>query len=298
MALSSFTLTQGVADQPVEMPAVGFGVYKIDQPGQCETAVREALEVGYRLIDTAQMYQNEREVGQALKHAFDSGEVSREDVFVTTKLWIKDQGYEAAKAAVDRSRSALGLDTIDMFLIHQPYGDIYGTWRAFEELLSDGVLRAVGVSNFTPDRVVDLCLNTSVVPAVNQIELHPFLQQKQAREIAEEFGVRLQAWAPFARGKNGLFSNEVLGAIAEKHGVGIGQVVIRWLLDSGISAIPKSVHRHRMESNFDVFGFQLDADDQAAIAGLDLETSFFKDPRDPQAVKDLCARDAQLARAC
>ncbi|WP_242122153.1 aldo/keto reductase [Sphingomonas lacusdianchii] len=270
----------------VEMPILGFGVFQVPDPAECERSVRDAIDVGYRLLDTAASYGNEEAVGAAIKnHGID-----RSELFVTTKLWVQDASYEGAKAAFERSINKLGLDYLDLYLIHQPYGDVYGAWRAMEELHKAGRIRAIGISNFYPDRLVDFVLHNEVKPAVNQIEIHPFHQQTDAVKILEEYGVQPEAWGPFAEGKNGLFTNEVLQPIADKHGKSIAQVVLRWLTDRGIVAIPKSVRKERMAQNFDIFDFDLDAGDLDAIAKLDQNASSFFDHRDPAMVKWLGER--------
>ena len=270
----------------VAMPSLGFGVFQVPDPTECERSVRDAIDVGYRLLDTATSYGNEEAVGAAIRnHGIDRGEL-----FVTTKLWIEDASYEGAKAAFERSMNKLGLDYLDLWLIHQPYGDVYGAWRAMEELHKAGRIRAIGVSNFYPDRLVDFVLHNEVTPAVNQIEIHPFHSQDDAQKVLEEYKVQPEAWGPFAEGKNGLFSNEVLAGIGKKHGKSIAQVVLRWLNQRGIVAIPKSVRKERMAENIAIFDFELDHDDVAAIAGLDQKASSFFDHRDPAMVKWLGTR--------
>lgn len=265
----------------VLMPSLGFGVFQVPDPAECERSVRDAIDVGYRLLDTAASYGNEQAVGAAIKaHRIDRGEL-----FVTTKLWVEDASYEGAKAAFERSINKLQLDYLDLWLIHQPYGDVYGAWRAMEELHRTGRIRAIGVSNFYPDRLVDFVLHNEIAPAVNQIEIHPFHQQDDAQKILEEYKVQPEAWGPFAEGRNGLFSNEVLQSIAGKHGKSIAQVVLRWLNQRGIVAIPKSVRKERMAENIAIFDFQLDDDDIARIATLDQKASSFFDHRDPAMVK-------------
>ena len=279
--IPAVTLNNGVT-----MPSLGFGVFQVPDPAECERSVRDAIDIGYRLLDTAASYGNEEAVGAAIRnHGIDRGEL-----FVTTKLWIEDASYEGAKAAFERSMNKLGLDYLDLWLIHQPYGDVYGAWRAMEELHKAGRIRAIGVSNFYPDRLVDFALHNEVTPAVNQIETHPFHQQHEAEAILTEYKVQQEAWGPFAEGKNGLFSNDVLQSIADKHGKSIAQVVLRWLKQRGIVAIPKSVRKERMAENFAIFDFELDADDVAAIAGLDQKASSFFDHRDPAMVKWLGTR--------
>lgn len=270
----------------VQMPMLGFGVFQVPDPAECERSVRDAIDVGYRLLDTAASYGNEEAVGAAIRtHGIDRGAL-----FVTTKLWVEDASYEGAKAAFERSINKLQLDYLDLWLIHQPYGDVYGAWRAMEELHRAGRIRAIGVSNFYPDRLVDFVLHNAVSPAVNQIEIHPFHPQGDAQKILEEYKVQPEAWGPFAEGRNGLFSNEVLQSIASKHGKSIAQVVLRWLNQRGIVALPKSVRKERMAENFAIFDFQLDDDDIAVLATLDQKASSFFDHRDPEMVKWLGTR--------
>lgn len=261
----------------VEMPVLGFGVYQIEDRSLCEQCVYEAVSAGYRSVDTASAYMNEQAVGRAIAR---SG-VPREELFITTKLWVQDAGYENARRAFDRSLKRLGFDYLDLYLIHQPYGDVYGSWRAMEELYREGRVRAIGVSNFHPDRLADLILHNEVVPAVNQVETHPFCQQRESAAWMKERGVQIESWAPFAEGRNGLFQNEVLLAVAHKHGKSVAQVVLRWLIQRGVIVIPKSVRRERIAENLDVFDFALDGEDMAAIAALDQGKSSFLDHRDP-----------------
>lgn len=265
----------------VEMPMLGFGVFQVPDPDECERSVVHALRTGYRLIDTAASYGNEEAVGRAIQR---SG-VPRGDIFVTTKLWLLDAGYDQAKRAYDRSLDRLQLDYVDLFLIHQPIGDVYGAWRAMEELHREGRIRAIGVSNFHPDRVMDFMMRHEVAPAVDQIETHPFHQQIEAHAFLEENHVQHESWAPFAEGRNNLFQNEILRSIAEKHGRSIAQVVLRWLTQRNIVAIPKSVRQERIEENFTVFDFELAPEDMDAILQLDTRTSGFFDHRDPAMVK-------------
>ena len=270
----------------VEMPILGFGVFQVPDPAECERSVQDAIDVGYRLLDTAASYGNEEAVGAAIKN---SG-IDRGEIFVTTKLWVQDASYDGVKQAFERSLNKLQLDTLDLYLIHQPYGDVYGAWRAMEELHRAGKIRAIGISNFYPDRVVDFVLHNEVTPAVNQIEIHPFHQQVDAQALLQKHNIQTEAWGPFAEGKNGLFHNEVLGSIAAKHGKSIAQVVIRWLNQRGIVTIPKSVRKERMAENFDVFDFELDQADNDAIATLDRAASSFFDHRDPVMVERLSTR--------
>jgi diketogulonate reductase-like aldo/keto reductase len=273
---SVVTLNNGI-----EMPILGFGVFQVPDLAECERAVRDAIDVGYRLLDTATSYGNEEAVGAGIAN---SG-IDRAELFITTKLWVEDASYEGAKAAFERSLNKLQLDYLDLYLIHQPYGDVYGAWRAMEELHRAGKIRAIGVSNFYPDWLVDFVLHNDIAPAVNQIEMHPFHQQADALVLLDEHKVQTEAWGPFAEGKNGLFQNELLASIGRKHGKSVAQVVLRWLIQRSVVAIPKSVRSERMAENFAVFDFELDADDLAAIAGLDQKTSSFFDHRDPAIVK-------------
>lgn len=277
-AVPSVTLNNGVA-----MPLLGFGVFRIPDAEACERSVSEALRVGYRLIDTAAAYGNEEAVGNAIKR---SG-APREELFVTTKLWIQDAGYERAKPAFERSLQRLGLEYLDLYLIHQPFGDVYGAWRAMEELYREGRVRAIGVSNFQPDRIMDLIVHNQVVPAVNQIECHPFNQQIETQQFLQDNKVRIESWGPFAEGRNNIFGNEVLRSIAGKYQKTVAQVIVRWLTQRGVVAIPKSVRPERIAENFTIFDFDLNPEDMAAIATLDTKTSSFFDHRDPNVVKML-----------
>ncbi|REH00966.1 aldo/keto reductase [Flavobacterium aquicola] len=270
----------------VEMPILGFGVFQMQDMAECEQAVIDAIETGYRLIDTAASYMNEQAVGNAIKK---SG-VAREELFITTKLWVSDAGYENTKAAFQKSLDSLQLDYLDLYLIHQPYGDIYGSWRAMQELYQEGKVRAIGVSNFHPDRVMDLITNTGFIPAVNQIETHPFHQQKETQKFLEDNNIQIESWGPFAEGKNDIFKNEVLTKIAAKHNKSTAQVMLRWLTQRGVVAIPKSVRKERMAENFNIFDFELPADDMNSIQTLDTNESLFFDHRDPNMVKWLSER--------
>ena len=265
----------------VEMPVLGFGVYQISDPEVCERAVGDALKIGYRSIDTAAAYGNEEAVGRAVRR---SG-VPREELFITTKLWISDAGYEPARKAFEESMSKLGLDYLDLYLIHQPYGDVYGSWRAMEELYREGAVRAIGVSNFQPDRLVDLILHNEVVPAVNQVETHPFCQQTEAAAVMASEGVQIESWAPFAEGRNNLFGNGTLVSLAAKYRKSVAQVVLRWLIQRGVVVIPKSVRPERMAENIAVFDFHLAPEDMDLIATLDTRRSCFLSHRDPETVK-------------
>jgi 2,5-diketo-D-gluconate reductase A len=273
-----------------KMPVLGFGVYQMRDLEECERSVVNAIEVGYRLIDTAASYMNEEAVGKGIKN---SG-VSRKDLFITTKLWVQDASYEGAKRAVEHSLKRLQLDYLDLYLIHQPYGDVYGAWRAMEELYEQGVLKAIGVSNFYTDRVADFALHTKVVPAVNQIEVNPFHQQIDAQKLNEEYKVQVEAWAPFAEGRNGIFENEVLKSIGTKYGKSVAQVILRWLTQRGIVALAKSVKKDRMVENISVLDFELSSEDMNAIQALDTKTSSFFDHRDPEWVKQLSTRRLEI----
>lgn len=274
----------------VEMPILGFGVFQVPDPKECEQAVLDAIEVGYRLIDTAASYLNEEAVGRAIK----SSGIAREELFITTKLWVQDAGYEKTKHAIERSLRKLQLEYIDLYLIHQPYNDVHGAWRAMEELNLEGRLRAIGLSNFQPDRVMDIISFNQIIPAVNQIETHPFHQQIETHEFLHELGIQHESWGPFAEGRNDLFKNEVLASIATKYNKSIAQVVLRWLIQRGIVAIPKSVRRSRIKENFEVFDFNLSEEDLQLISTLDQKTSAFFDHRDPAIIKWLASRKLEL----
>ena len=250
----------------VKMPMEGFGVFQVPEAAVCEQAVSDALAVGYRLIDTAAAYFNEEAVGAAIQK---SG-IAREELFLTTKLWIQDAGYESAKRAFQVSLDKLGTDYIDLYLIHQPMNDYYGAWRAMEEMYGEGRIRAIGVCNFYPDRLTDLCLNAKVIPAVNQVELHPFFAQTGALENMKAFGVQPEAWGPMAEGKHGIFTHPVLMEIGAKYGKSAAQTALRWNVQRGVVIIPKSTHRERMEENFNIWDFSLSDEDMAAITALDL----------------------------
>ena len=277
-AVPTVTLNNGVA-----MPLLGFGVFQMHDAEECKRSVSEALRTGYRLIDTAAAYGNEEAVGNAIKR----GGVAREELFVTTKLWIQDAGYERAKPAFERSLQRLQLEYLDLYLIHQPFGDVYGAWRAMEELYREGRIRAIGVSNFQPDRLMDLIVHNDVVPAVNQIETHPFNQQIETQQFLQENNVQIESWGPFAEGKHNIFQNEVLRSIASKYQKTVAQVILRWLTQRGVVAIPKSVRKERIVENFTIFDFDLSPEDMAAIRTLDTKTSSFFDHRDPAIVKAL-----------
>lgn len=270
----------------LQMPLLGFGVFQVTDLAECERSVSDAIATGYRLIDTAASYKNEEAVGRAIKK---SG-VSRNELFITTKLWIQSIGYEGTKRAFENSLKKLQLDYLDLYLIHQPFGDVYGEWRAMEELYKEGRVRAIGVSNFHPDRLIDLIIHNEIAPAVNQIETHPFHQQIETQKFLQENNVQIESWGPFAEGKNNLFKNELLLSIGKKYNKSIAQVVLRWLTQRGVVAIPKSVRKERMEENFNSLDFQLSQDDMDTIKTLDLSTSSFFDHRDPSMVKWLGER--------
>lgn len=275
----------------VRMPQLGFGVFQITDAAQCEQAVLDALEVGYRSIDTAASYGNEEAVGRAIKKCG----VPRDELFVTTKLWFADASYEGAKRAFDASMRKLGLDYLDLYLIHQPLGDVYGAWRAMEELYEQGVIRAIGLANFYPDRLLDLMAFNNVKPAVNQVEANVFFQQWEAQDVMKKNDVAMEGWAPFAEGKNDLFHNEILASIAKVHDKTVAQVVLRWLLQRGIICIPKSVKKERLQENFNVFDFTLTEEEMELIKTLDTNKSCFFDHRDAKTVEYLLSltRDTQ-----
>ncbi|USL39553.1 aldo/keto reductase [Priestia megaterium] len=270
-----------ILNNGVEMPILGFGVYQIEDADQCEQAVYDALMAGYRLIDTAAAYMNEEAVGKAIKR---SG-IPREEIFITTKLWIQDAGYENAKKAFTKSLERLQVDYLDLYLIHQPFGDVYGSWRAMEELYHEGKIRAIGVSNFHMDRLVDLIDHNEVTPAVNQIETHPFCQQIESANFMKENNVQIESWGPFAEGKNNIFQNELLASIAKKYNKSVAQVILRWLTQRGVVVIPKSVHKERIIENFNIFDFELNQEDIDMIATLDTKESVFFSHRDAEFVK-------------
>ncbi len=268
------------------MPVLGFGVFQVTDLAECKRSVIDAIEVGYRLIDTAQSYMNEQAVGQAIK----ASGIAREELFITTKLWIYCKGYEGGKKAFENSLKKLQLDYLDLYLVHQPFGDVYGEWRALEELYKEGKIRAIGVSNFQPDRLMDLIIHNEITPAINQVETHPFHQQIEAQKFMQQNNVQIESWGPFAEGKNNIFHNELLASIAGKYNKSIAQVILRWLTQKGVIAIPKSVRKERMEENLNIFDFQLSDEDMEAIKTLDRNASSFFDHRDPAMVKWLGER--------
>ena len=264
----------------VEMPMIGYGVYQVE-PGECERCVSDALKVGYRMIDTAQAYHNEEGVGAAVAK---SG-IPREELFIVSKVWISNYGYEKAKASIDESLRKLGTGYIDLMLLHQPFCDRYGAYRALEEAYKEGKVRAIGVSNFYPDHFIDLASNVEIPPMVNQVETHVFDQQVQSQKYMEEYGCHIMAWAPLAEGRNNFFTNPVLESIGKKYGKSVAQVALRWLTQRGVIIIPKSVHVERMEQNLDILDFTLSEEDMAEIARLDTGKSLFFDHHDPEVVK-------------
>jgi len=274
----------------IQMPILGFGVFQIADAQDCARSVVDAIETGYRLIDTAASYMNEEAVGMGLK----ASGVARDQLFVTSKLWVQDAGYERTQQAIDKSLRRLQLDYLDLYLIHQPFGDVHGAWRAMEVAYRAGKLRAIGVSNFHPDRLMDIQAFNEIAPAVNQVEVNPFQQQLESVPFMREIGVQAEAWAPFAEGRNGLFQNEVLLAIGVRYGKSVGQVVLRWLVQRGIVALAKSVRKERMAENIAIFDFSLDDEDMARIAALDTNTSSFFSHRDPAMVKWMSERRLDL----
>jgi diketogulonate reductase-like aldo/keto reductase len=275
-----------ILNNGVEMPVLGFGVFQVTDLAECERSVLDAINTGYRLIDTAASYMNEDAVGKAIKRS----DVPRADLFITTKLWIQSNGYEGTKKAFENSLKRLQLDYLDLYLIHQPLGDVYGEWRAMQDLYKEGRVRAIGVSNFHPDRLIDLIIHHEIVPAVNQVETHPFHQQIETQQFLQENKVQIESWGPFAEGKNNIFHNELLLSIGKKYNKSIAQVILRWLTQRGVVAIPKSVRKERMEENFNIFDFNLNTEDMEAIKALDTNTSSFFDHRDPAMVKWLGER--------
>ncbi len=264
----------------IEMPQIGYGVYQVS-PDECERCVSDALKTGYRMIDTAQAYHNEEGVGRAVKN---SG-LNRADLFIVSKVWISNYGYEKAKASIDESLRKLQTDYIDLMLLHQPFCDRYGAYRALEDAYKEGKLRAIGVSNFYPDHFIDLASNIDIVPAINQVETHVFDQQTEAQKIMEEFGTQIMSWGPLAEGRNNLFSNETLTKIGNSHGKSVAQIALRWLIQRGVIIIPKSTHIERMEQNLDIFDFELSDEEMAEIATLDTGKSLFFDHHDAEVTK-------------
>lgn len=283
--MDHITLNNGV-----KMPMQGFGVFQVPDSDVCEQAVADALSVGYRLIDTASVYGNEQAVGNAIRK---SG-IPREELFITTKAWISEMGYDDTWRAFDASLSRLGLDYLDLYLIHMPFGDYYGAWRAMEELYNAGRIRTIGVCNFEPDRLMDLCYNVKVLPAVNQVETHPYTQQTEAMKTMQSFGIQTEAWGPLAEGMNGLFTDPVLSAIGRKYVKTAAQVVLRWHLQRGVIAIPKSIHKERMVENFSITDFMLSEEDMARIASMDTNRSLILDVKSPKETERLYSIDVPV----
>lgn len=275
--MQTITLNNGV-----KMPILGYGVFQI-QAKDTQRCVEDALEVGYRLIDTAAAYRNEEGVGAALK----ASGLKREELFITTKLWIDDTSESKATQAFEKSLKNLGLDYIDLYLIHQPYNDVYGAWRAMSKLYKEGKIKAIGVSNFYPDKITDFCLNNELIPALNQIECHPFFQKHEWQKVLREYNITMQSWASFAEGQNDIFNNATLKSIGEKHNKSVAQVILRWLIQREIAVIPKTLSKERMKENFNVFDFSLDSSDMAEIAKLDENKSYFMNHSDVEVVKNL-----------
>lgn len=279
-----------ILNNGVDMPILGFGVFQIQDASECEQAVDDAIMAGYRLIDTAASYLNEEAVGRAIKR---SG-VPREELFITTKLWVQDTGYENTKKAFAKSLERLQLNYLDLYLIHQPFGDVHGSWRAMEELYREGKIKAIGVSNFHPDRLIDLIIHNEVVPAVNQVETHVFNQQMESHNFMKENHVQMESWGPFAEGKNNFFQNEILVSIAEKYNKSVAQVALRWLTQRGVVAIPKSVRKERIVENFNIFDFELTENDMEKMTTLDMKESLFFSHRDPEMVKWIGTRKLDI----
>ena len=269
----------------VEMPLEGFGVFQVPDPNECKNAVLEAIKAGYRLIDTAAIYMNEKAVGEAIKQAISEGIVKREDLFITTKLWVSDFSYEGAKRGFDRSLKNLGLEYLDLYLLHQAYGDVYGAWRAIEEFYNEKKIRAIGVSNFNIGKFTEFAELVNIKPMVNQIELHPFFAQYNAIENMKKYGCQPQAWGPLAEGKYGIFTHPVLTEIGKKHGKTAAQVALKWNVQRGVSILPKSVHKERIEQNFDIWNFTISDEDMKKIDALDLKRSEIIDHNNPEVVK-------------
>jgi 2,5-diketo-D-gluconate reductase A len=274
----------------IQMPIVGYGVFQIADINECQRSVVDAIEAGYRLIDTAASYMNEEAVGKGIR----ASTVAREELFVTSKLWVQEAGYERTQLAIEKSLRRLNLDYLDLYLIHQPFGDVHGSWRAMEDAYRAGKIRAIGVSNFHPDRLMDIAAFNEIPPAVNQVEVNPFQQQLDSAAFMKEIGVQAEAWAPFAEGRNGLFQNDVLQAIASRHRKSVGQVVLRWLLQRGIVSLAKSVRKERMIENISIFDFELNDTDMASITALDTNTSSFFSHRDPAIVKWMSERKLDI----
>ena len=272
-----------ILNNGVEMPILGFGVYQIPDYDECKRAVLDALETGYRLIDTASRYFNEKAVGDAIK---ESG-INRKELFITTKLWITEYGYEKAKKGFEESMEKLQLDYLDLYLLHQPFNDYYGSWRALEELYEAKKIRAIGICNFYPDRLMDLAEHNKIKPAVNQIETHPFFQRESDNEIMKNYGTQIESWGPFAEGRGDMFKNPILSEIGKKYNKSVAQVILRWLIQRNVVVIPKSVRKERMIENFNIFDFELSEDDMSKIKSMDTDKSLFFSHRDVETLKFL-----------
>ena len=283
--MATATVPTVTLNNGVEMPILGFGVFQIPAD-QTEQAVLEAIATGFRSLDTARSYMNEEAFGQGIK----ASGVSRDELFITTKLWVEDQGEDKARRAFEASLQRLGLDYVDLYLIHQPFGDYYGSWRAMEELNSEGLARAIGVSNFYPDRLVDLIEHNEVTPAINQVECHPFFQRADYQELMRERGVQIESWGPFAEGRNNLFSDPTLSEIGEAHGKSVAQVVLRWLIQREVVVVQKTVRPERMRENLDVFDFQVTDEEMTRIAEMDRAETLFFDHHDPERVTWMATR--------
>ncbi len=279
--MQNITLNNGL-----KMPILGFGVFQIPDAAECERCVIDAISIGYRLIDTAVSYMNEQAVGNAIKN---SG-ADRKELFITTKLWVQDHGYENTKKSFEQSLNRLQVDYLDLYLIHQPYGDVHGSWRAMEQLYEAGKIKAIGVANFQPDRLMDLIAFNKIPPAVNQIETHPFNQQIETQAFLKENNVQIEGWGPFAEGKNNIFQNELLVSLAKKYNKSVAQIILRWQIQRNIVVIPKSVRKERMAENFNVFDFEINANDIEKIKSLDTKTSLFFDHRNPEIIKWMANR--------
>lgn len=274
-----------VLNNGLKMPKLGLGVYQITDEFECRNTVESALDIGYRLIDTAQAYHNEKFVGVAIKQS----NIPREELFITTKLWLADTGYKSTIKAFENSLKKLGLDYLDLYLIHQPIGDYYGSWKAMEELYEQGLIKAIGVANFMPDRLMDLICNNKILPAIDQVEVNPFCQRQIDEIMMKEKNVQMQSWGPFAEGRNNIFQNKVLQKIADKHQKSIAQIILRWLLQRNIVCIPKSVRIERLKENFNVFDFKLSNEDMNLISTLDTKKSCFFSHYDPKIIEWLCS---------
>lgn len=274
-----------VLNNGLKMPKLGLGVYQITDEFECRNTVGSALDIGYRLIDTAQAYHNEKFVGDAIKQS----NIPREELFITTKLWLADTGYKSTIKAFENSLKKLGLDYLDLYLIHQPIGDYYGSWKAMEELYEQGLIKAIGVANFMPDRLMDLICNNKILPAIDQVEVNPFCQRQIDEIMMKEKNVQMQSWGPFAEGRNNIFQNEVLQKIADKYQKSIAQIILRWLLQRNIVCIPKSVRIERLKENFNVFDFELSSEDMNLISTLDTKKSCFFSHYDPKIIEWLCS---------